>query len=43
MEDLGEVLDRTPGEDKRDIGSQPEQGVELIGLIHGCDLQQEGF
>jgi hypothetical protein len=36
---LGKVLDGLPREDEGNIGSQTEQRVESLGLIHSRDLQ----
>jgi len=36
---LGEDLHGAAGEDERHVGAQAEQGVELLGLIHGGDLK----
>ena len=39
---LGEDLHGAAGEDQGHVGAQAEQGVELLGLIHGGDLKGDG-
>ena len=39
---LGEVLDCPAREDEGNVGAQTEQRIELLGLIHSCDLARAG-